>query len=312
MRLRRDVSFRDLTSFRIGGAARYFCEASKVGDVEESLQLSEEKGAPFFVLGGGTNILADDQEFPGVVIQPSFRSLERDGTDIIAGAGVAMSELLHFAAEENLSGLEWAGGLPGTLGGAVRGNAGAFGGEIKDVVVEVASFNIKSRKVVSRDNAACTFGYRYSIFKVNGDEVIIEVRLRLNEGDRETVLQAIKEKIDYRALHHPLEYPNAGSIFRNVDVRLAPQRVVQAASTVVKIDPFPVIPAAYLVAGAGLGGVAVGGAMVSPKHTNFIVNTGGAASRDVRQLIERVKREVSLHFGVDLEEEIQTLSERPS
>lgn len=308
MVVRHNVSLKDLTNFKIGGPADYLCEVKNIDDIKNALQLARDNKAPFFVLAGGTNVLISDAGFPGVVIKPEVDFINRENNKVTVGSGTAVSKLLNFCSKEGLSGLEWAGGLPGTIGGAIRGNAGCFGGEIRDVVEEVVSFDTVRGEAIRRSSSACAFSYRNSVFKSSsGHEIIIEAILALEDGDREAIAKTIKEKIDYRASRHPLEYPSAGSVFKNVDVRLAPPEVVKTASAVIKVDPFPVIPAAYLIAGAGLKGKTVGGAMVSDKHSNFIVNTGSATAEDVRNLIKIVKREVVRRFGVELEEEILIL-----
>ncbi len=308
MLLRRNVPLKELVSFEIGGPADYLCEAANIEDIKEALQISRTEKVPFLILGGGTNLLPKDDGFRGVVLKSAFNFINGDTTDLNIGAGVMMKELLDFAVSEGLSELEWAGGLPGTLGGAIRGNAGAFGGEIKDTILEVVSFDTETGRVIRRRNSECAFSYRNSIFKSSGGrEIILGATLRFKKGNRETILASIQEKIAYRAARHPLDYPNAGSVFKNVDVKKAPAAAVEFAKAKIKNDPFPVIPAAYLIAEAGLKGVSVGGAAISPKHSNFIINSSGATSENVRELIGVIRRGVALKFGVDLEEEILIL-----
>ncbi len=301
------MSLKDFTNYKIGGKARYFYQPDRIEDVIDALNFAEAKGVPFFILGAGTNILASDDEFPGVVIKPAFRHIGADEERVRAGAGLLMSELIDFTVERGLSGLEWAGGLPGTLGGAIRGNAGAFGGEIKDNITKVTSLNTKTKKVVERDRAACNFTYRSSVFKIEGDEIILSAEFELGKGDKDAIKKSIQEKVDFRISRHPLDLPSAGSVFKNVDLRSVPKELLDRPGLVVKNDPFPVIPAAYLITQAGLKGMKEGGAMVSEKHANFIVNFDNATSNDVRKLIEKVKKEVASRFGVALEEEILLL-----
>ncbi len=233
-----------------------------------------------------------------------------------------MAKLLNYATSKSLSGLEWAGGLPGTLGGAIRGNAGCFGGEIKDAVVSVRSFNIKSEKIVERMARACKFGYRDSVFKNiaardgagMAGEIILSVTLAMAKGDKKAIMRAIREKIEYRKKNHPLEYPNIGSIFKNVPVPTRASKMTKWCSLTfrgaqfsVKTDPFPVISAAKLISEIGLRGVSFGGAMISAKHPNFIVNVWNAGAGDVKNLIALAKAEVKRKFGVALEEEVQVV-----
>ena len=302
-----NVHLHPYSSFRIGGAARHFARPKTVDGIIGALR-KKERGAPLFILGGGTNLLIGDEGFPGLVIKPEIMTLRERGGIVTAGAGLMMNELLNFAVWKSLAGFEWAGGLPGTLGGAIRGNAGCFGGEIKDAIVEVTSLDIskKTPKVVRRTRRQCRFGYRTSVFKeLGGKEIILAAKLCFNRGDRHAIRSSIEQKIQYRLSRHPMEYPNVGSIFKNVDCAQVPRKHHAAVRHIIKDDPHPVVPTAYLIAEAGLKGVSFGGAMVSPKHPNFIVNVLGACAADVHYLIRLVKTRVKERWGVKLEEEIQ-------
>jgi UDP-N-acetylmuramate dehydrogenase len=256
------------------------------------------------------------------VLRAAIKDIKIKGTTITVGAGASMADLLKVAVAGSLAGLEWAGGLPGTVGGAVRGNAGCFGGEIKDGIVSVRSFDTKTMKSVTRTARACTFGYRHSIFKKkNGVEIITQVTLALAKGNKKEIAKVIKERMQYRAEHHPMEHPNVGSIFKNVPLHVvhakasaqykkalrATALTLRGSSFSVKTDPFPVISTAKLISESGLRGVSAGGAMISPKHPNFIVNVLGAEASDVHCLITLAKASVRKKFGVALEEEIQLL-----
>ncbi len=274
--------------------------------MKRAWEREKAKGKGVFILGGGTNLLIGDKGFPGLVIKPEFRTLTQNGEEIWAGSGVSMEHLLEFATLKKLSGLEWAGGLPGTVGGAIRGNAGAFGGEIKDNVRSVESATLSSKPTIARrTNEECRFGYRTSVFKERGGkEVILSAVFALKKGDRNRIREGIEEKIQYRKDRHPLEYPNIGSIFKNVDWCAVPQKHREVLRRIVKLDPVPVVPTAYLISEAGLKGISFGGAMISPKHPNFIVNVSNARAKDVEALIELVKTKVKKQFGVTLEEEV--------
>jgi len=294
------------SNYRIGGPARYFCEATNEEEIRAGVLFAREQNLRLFVLGGGTNLLISDSGFDGLVLKPSLMQLEAHGNIVTVGAGVLVSDLLKFTIQHSLSGLEWAGGLPGTVGGAVRGNAGAFRGEIKDRVVSVESFDVETLETISRDNVACQFGYRSSIFKEkNGREIILTTKINMIQGERAAIAAGIQDKVNYRLERHPMEYPNIGSTFKNVDLKLVPDEMRDAVAKVVKVDPFPVVPTAYLISEAGLRGTQHGGAQVSQKHPNFIVNLGGATAADVKFLIAVVKERVFEKYGIRLEEEIQ-------
>lgn len=300
------VSLKEFSHYKIGGLADVFIEANDHADLVRALRWAKEEEGPNFILGGGTNLLLDDLGYAGIVIKPNIRFIEEYDGRVRVGAGTLMSELLDFSAERGLSGLEWAGGLPGTVGGAVRGNAGAFGGEIKDSIESVDSFDTEAMKPVRRTNTESRFGYRASVFKERkGKEVVTAATFKLKRGNPEAIKKLIKEKIDYRSSRHPMEYPNIGSIFKNIDINEIPPQRLRAFRGVIKTDPFPVIPAAYLISEAGLKGVTHGGAMVSPKHPNFIVNVFDAKARDVRSLMDLVMQEVFKKFKVHLEPEVE-------
>lgn len=297
----------EYSNYKIGGRASYFFVPKTAEEVLKGIKKAQKEKLPIFILGGGTNLLISDKGFPGLVIKPEILKLQATGGKVQVGAGVSMADLLAFAIENGLSGLEWAGGLPGTVGGAIRGNAGAFGGEIKDVVREVVSLDIGGEpKIVRRSHKESKFGYRSSIFKEkDGKEIVLEAVLELREGEKEAIRKAIQEKIDYRNLRHPMDLPSLGSTFKNVDAKDLPKEVAERFAEKIKQDPFPVLPTAVLLSEAGLKGVREGGAMFSPKHPNFIVNSQDASAEDVKKLITLAKRTVKEKFGVTLEEEIQ-------
>jgi UDP-N-acetylmuramate dehydrogenase len=304
MKLKQNISLKSHSHYRIGGNTKYFVEPRNLTELKSAVLEARKLKMPVFILGGATNLLFGDEGYDGVMIKPKFNSLKLKGTRVEAGASVQMSDLLAFTVRKKLSGLEWAGGLPGTFGGAVRGNAGCFGGEIKDAIVSVKSFDLKSLKVKNRTAKACRFGYRSSIFKEKGSEVILSATIKLKKGDAKKIKAAIDEKIDYRNTRHPMEYPSIGSIFKNVPADLFRKKQIAAFAHVVKTDPFPVVPAAYLISEVNLKGVSMGGAMISPKHPNFIVNVLDAGSKDVEHLIRLARSKVKEKFGITLEEEI--------
>ena len=314
--IRQNVLLKDYSNYKIGGPAAYFLEISTKEELSEGLKewkkissvFSEDK-QKIFVLGKGTNILISDKGFNGLVIHNNILGIEKKEEDLIVGAGVLVSQILSFCIENQLSGLEWAGGLPGTIGGAVRGNAGAFMGETKDSVKEVVSLDFNTLEEKKRANLECLFDYRYSIFKSGQgkNEIIMSVTLRLQTGVRETIKNSIQEKIDYRNTKHPMEYPNIGSTFKNVKVESVPDNWKEELTQYVKNDPFPVVPSAKLLFLANVKGKKEGRAMISDKHPNFIVNLGNATSRDVKTLIVLAKNAVKEKFNIELEEEIMYL-----
>lgn len=309
--LKRNVLLKHHTTFNIGGPANYFLVADERAQIMKALKAAKKLGLPAFILGGGSNILASDKGFDGLIIKIKSKDKKlkarkiKEYFAIEAKAGMDVKDLVRFSANNSLSGLEWAGGLPGTLGGAVRGNAGAFGGEIKDAVFEVKALDsgLNFRKL---SNKECQFSYRSSIFKEK-NWVVLSATLFFKKHDKKSIWQIAKDHMKYRKDRHPLDLPNAGSIFKNCDVEQFSEVHKKDLLSVVKKDPFPVVPVAYLLSEAGLKGKTVGGAQVSQKHPNFIVNIGKAKAADVLEIIGINKKNIKEKYGVDLEQEVQFL-----
>ncbi len=304
--VQKNVCLAPYTTFRVGGPADYFVIGETEDVILQTLKAVRQERLPLFVLAGGSNVLFSDDGFRGLVLLMRNAEYEISGETVLASAGASMADLIRETAGRGLAGLEWAGGLPGTLGGAIRGNAGAFGGEMKDSVA-VVRYVTQTGEVRDASLAECTFAYRSSFFKTH-DVVIISATLRMTTGDPALIAETARGHVEYRSLRHPLDLPNAGSIFKNVPFSSIPENLKERVRGVIKADPFPVIPAAYLIAQAGFAGKSIGDAQVSEKHTNFIVNRGRAASRDIAALISMIKKTVHEQFSVDLEVEIQCVA----
>lgn len=274
------------TTFRIGGAAKYFAVPKNEEEIMEAVDFAIVKDLPYYILGKGSNVLFADEGYPGVIIEigAGMEKVERTGdTGIRAQAGVSLSALAAFAAREGLSGLEFAGGIPGTLGGAVTMNAGAYGGEMKDVIV--------SAKVMDEEGAvqklSCEelqLGYRTSIVQKK-QFVVLEAEFLLKPGTTEEIQNTMKELNAKRRKKQPLEYPSAGSTFKRPEGYFAGK----------------------LIEDAGLRGYRVGDAQVSEKHCGFVVNRGKATCAEVLQLIGDVQKTVKEQFGVQLEPEVRII-----
>lgn len=319
-KFRENILLAEFSNYKIGGYARFFFVAKNEREIRWAVAEAKSKKLPIFIMGGGTNLLINDKGWNGLVLKPDIDILKTKGVTIVAGAGVLMSDICTLVASKSLAGLEWAGGLPGTVGGATRGNAGCFGGEIKDSIVSVRSFDIKTMAIRERKLKDCAFNYRDSVFKKKkGNEIILSVELRFSKGDKKKIMETMRKNIAYRITHHPLEYPNVGSIFKNVPLSVFHKKgskkykkavadtafALNGSRFSVKTEPFPVISAAKFISETGLCGVTFGGAMISPKHPNFIVNVFGADAGDVKNLITLAKAEVRKKFGVTLEEEVE-------
>lgn len=311
MHIRRAISLARQTRYRIGGKARYFVEAKTVVDVTAAVNWALENDIPFFFLGAGTNVLFSDRGFDGLVIKNNCGSIRRRPEGIFIHSGVAMSDAVDYFIRNKLRGLEWAGGLPGTVGGAVFGNAGCFGGEMKNAVVAVESLIVDHHKKrvikYARTHRECGFGYRTSVFKQNGNEIITGVLLRGIPGDAKLLAQKAQSCIDYRKRFQPIEYPSAGSTFKNILLAEVSPKVFALFSDVIKNDPFPIIPVAAVLDRLGLKGARIGGVEISAKHPNFFINTNNGTANEVAQLIAFAQRKAKKKYGVVLEPEIRVI-----
>jgi UDP-N-acetylmuramate dehydrogenase len=304
LKIKEKIPLKEYTTFKIGGPARYFFVAKSKKDLKNAILWAKKKKLLFFILGGGSNVLFSDKGFNGLVIKIQNTRYEIRNTKIVAEAGVPLQKLVLETAKKGLSGLENLAGIPGTLGGAIWGNAGAFGREIRDLVEEVKVLEVKgSRLKVKRlKNKECEFGYRESVFKRKKNWIILEATLKLKKGKRKEIEEKIKEILRLRKEKQPLEFPSAGSVFKNVPVEKVPKEIREKFKEEIK-DGF--LPAGVLIEAAGLKGFQIEGAKISEKHANFILNVGEAKASDVKELMEKIKKEVKKKFKVQLEEEIK-------
>lgn len=275
------------TTFKIGGPADYFLMPDKGEDVGRVIKICKEKEIPYFILGNGSNLLVGDGGYRGAVIQiyRNMSSVTVEGNEIRAQAGALLSAVAAAAKNASLTGFEFAGGIPGTIGGAVVMNAGAYGGEMKDVLTEVTVMNAEG-DIFTLPTEELELGYRTSIIKTAG-YIVLEAKIRLKEGDLEVIRETMKDLTIRRTTKQPLEYPSAGSTFKRPEGYFAGK----------------------LIMDSGLAGYQVGGAQVSEKHCGFVINAGGATARDVRTLMDNVRDIVYKKYGVALEPEVKFLGE---
>lgn len=296
-------------NFRIGGPARYFVEAKTSQDIIDALALAGQGGVPWFVLGGGSNTLASDAGFDGLVVKAANRALKINGTRVIAEAGVISAAIARATAEKGLRGFEWAISLPGTIGGAVRGNAGCFGGETKDAVESVRVLHDGKLETLRPNELG--FGYRHSVFKTpaRSHDVVLDVTLLLREGDRAEAMAQLEKHLAGRKASQPLGSSSAGCMFKNFAyVDAMDIAKLDAHSTVP--DEYKArkrLPAGWIIDQLGLKGTRIGDAMVSEVHGNFLVNKGSANADQVTQLIALIKSRARNEFGIQLQEEVQYL-----
>ncbi|MDX1608030.1 MAG: UDP-N-acetylmuramate dehydrogenase [Candidatus Spechtbacterales bacterium] len=307
MEIQENIDLAPYTTYKIGGPARFFAACKSDEDVLEALSWAKKKDIPYFILGGGSNVLVADSGYEGLVISLQNDSYEINDKTLNAGAGVLMSTLVEETTEAAMAGLEWAGGLPGQLGGAIRGNAGAFGGEMKDIIKSVRVITPKG-KVKTFKNKKCDFAYRSSIFKQQPGHIILSAQIELKKGDRDALLERVAELVEHRRSRHPLDYGNCGSVFKRKSLDDIPKEVFERYPEIEGAIRNGQVATAFFIDQAGLKKKRIGGAEVSERHPNFIVNkTGTAKAEHVMMLASAVKSRVLHQFGVLIEEEIHYL-----
>lgn len=275
------------TTFRIGGPADFYLCPHSTNEVQEIVEICKEEKLPYFVLGNGSNLLVSDRGYRGVVIQlwKNFSDITVKDCCIQAKAGALLSKVAAEALEAGLTGMEFASGIPGTIGGAAFMNAGAYGGEMKDIIKSVKVLDTQGEvRVLPKEELK--MGYRTSIVKEKG-YTVLSVELELTRGNQEEIRNTMEDLKERRTSKQPLEMPSAGSTFKRPEGYFAGK----------------------LIMDSGLRGFSVGGAQVSEKHCGFVVNKGGATAMDVLNLIREVQRRVKEQFGVDLETEVRFLGE---
>ncbi|MEA4924423.1 MAG: UDP-N-acetylmuramate dehydrogenase [Syntrophomonadaceae bacterium] len=275
------------TTFKIGGPADVMVLPVTIADIKTTITYCRQNNHPLFIFGLGSNLVVRDKGIRGIVVKigNNLKAVNVSGTEIYAQAGIRLSELARKAADNALSGLEFAEGIPGSLGGAVVMNAGAYDGEIKDVVTEVEAISASGEERVFAA-AEMDFSYRRSVFQHN-DYIIVAARMKLRPGAKPEIQSRMREYARSRREKQPLEYPSAGSVFRR--------------------------PPGYFVGPMiekmGLKGYSIGGAQVSEKHAGFIINTGDATAADVLDLIAMITKSAREQFGVELQPEIRVVGE---
>ncbi|WP_200903143.1 UDP-N-acetylmuramate dehydrogenase [Desulfosporosinus acididurans] len=282
-RVEKNYSLKELTTWKIGGPAEFAYWPQTTDDLKEVIERAMAAKVPLWLIGRGSNLLISDQGLPGItLVTTSLRSIDWDDYSVRVQAGYPLARLAQETGDRGWSGLEFARGIPGSVGGAVIMNAGAHGGEIASQIESVSILTTEgSWRRLKREEIE--FGYRYC--SLSGEAWIMEATLKFSPGNKEAILRSMQENLRQRAINQPLEVPNAGSIFRNP----------------------PGDSAGRLIETAGWKGKSVGGALVSTKHANFIVNTGGAKASDVLVLIAEIQEDIQHKYGIALQTEIKYL-----
>lgn len=278
----RDVSLAKLTTYKVGGIAKVVIYPKNIECLVRLIKIIKKYKLNYKVLGKGSNLLCSDKEYDGILIRLNeFDSLEFLGSNKIkVGAGFSLMKLSAICAKKSLTGLEFASGIPGTVGGAVFMNAGAYKSDMGYVVVSVKVLTDDLR-IITLENKEMNFHYRSSSLQKHKNYICLEVIIKLEKGKKDAIEDVIKERRKRRVESQPLEYPSAGSVFRNPEGMFAGQ----------------------MIENLGLKGLTKGGAMVSDKHANFIINKGGASANDIKYLIDYIKRRVKEEYNVDLKVE---------
>lgn len=274
------------TTFNIGGAARYFLTVANKAELQASMQAILAEDSQFFIIGKGSNLLVSDSGYAGVIIKLAgeFNGVTIKNNHLIAGTGLSLSALARKAAGQGLSGLEFAEGIPGSVGGAIYMNAGAYGGQISDSVLNITTLNTNTGEVITISRDMCQFAYRHSIL-MEHPLIALQAIFALKTGNPQEIKTNMQKFRQLRITKQPLKYPSAGSVFkRGADYH-----------------------ASSLIEKAGLKGYSIGGAQVSEMHSGFIINTGKACAMDVYKLIQHIQQVVKSEYQVNLEPEIKFL-----
>ena len=282
-----DEEMKKHTTFRIGGPADFYVLPHSKDEIGRVVQVCKNAGEPFYVLGNGSNLLVGDKGYRGVIIQifKNYSDIIIEGTQITAKSGALLSKVAKKALAAGLTGFEFASGIPGTIGGAVVMNAGAYGGEMKDVILS-ATVMTQEGSIQKLSNQELQLGYRTSLVARQND-IVLEVSLELKKGDPDQIRSLMEELKNKRVTKQPLEYPSAGSTFKRPEGYFAGK----------------------LIMDAGLRGFSVGDAQVSEKHCGFVINKGNASARDIVALMDEVTGRVKEQFGVTLEPEVKRVGE---
>ena len=300
-----DEPLRHHTTFRIGGPADWFVAATTPEVLVATLRAAHDCGVPVFLLGGGSNLLVSDEGFRGLVVRNAIADVQFDAAAVLAGGGTDYLELIRACRDRGLAGLAYAAGIPGSVGGAVYGNAGCYGQDVGSRVVECTVATLDGARVETLPAAWFEFAYRDSRLK-REPRALLSVLLRLEPGDPAAIQREMDEKLEIRRVKHPQwrEEPTAGSYFKNLPPGFQVPGLPHSPGT-------QRIPAGALLDACDCRGLRVGDAAVFAKHANILVNAGHATARDMLELAETLKARVRERFGVELEEEVMFLGPKP-
>jgi len=304
--IQKNFDLTPFTTFRIGGQAEFFMMVKNRGELLEAIEWAKAKKLPIAILAGGSNILIIRNKIKGLVLKIAGEDYVIKKNYLTCWPGTSLTKLAKICASKGLTGLEWAYGIPGSIGGAVRGNAGAYGFDISGSVVEIGAYDLIKKSLIKLDQRACGFSYRDSIFKTRKNLLIIEVKLKLAKGGPAEIKALGRKNFNHRFDSKPKE-ASAGCVFKNLKYKKAVKQNKRLAEalTAKGLVRGEKISVGYLIDELKFKGKSIGGAKVSEKHANFIINTGKAKAEDVTKLINLIKKAVKLKYKINLEEEIQ-------
>lgn len=308
MNIRENIALKDLSTFKIGGKAKYVVFADNNNDIINALRFAQENNLPIGIIGAGCNLLITDDDIDGLILKMNSKNIEIKDTLVFAEAGLSLAALTALGHKNNLIGLEWAPSVPSSVGGAIRGNAGAFGGETKDKLKQVRVY--REGQIIDIEATALDFQYRYSGFKApNNKDIILGGLFELETGDVASSQKQVRDNIIKKNQNQPVGVACSGCIFKNyegnIDISL-----YYKYPDLAKFVKNGIIPSGYLIEKAGLKGISCGGIQVSDKHANYMINTGDGKFEDVMKLIQIVKDKVFQEFGVYIEEEVSYLHQQ--
>lgn len=307
--IKENVLLAPSTVYKIGGPARFFVEVSAKEEIIEAAAFVRAKSLPFFILGAGSNVLISDAGYNGIVLRlvGGKVRIENDGR-LSADAGVMMARAVAQSVRAGLAGFEWGIGVPGTVGGSVRGNAGCFGSEMKDVVESVEVCDTAQQATHTIQHTSCEFAYRDSIFKKHPEWIILSATLKLQKENPKKIQEKVLAYTKERAQKQDIGTKSCGCIFKNFawkKITCEKERLLKHFPEFELFRESEMIPASFVIDQAGWKGKAIGRVRVSKKHANFFVNDGGASAEEAAMLISAVKNDILRRFGIALEEEIQ-------
>lgn len=302
MNIQENIVLKDISTFKIGGRAQYLVYAENEQDIIEALRFAQEKDLPIGLIGSGCNLLIQDDDIEGLILKMNTKLIEIKDRQIFAEAGVSLAMLANSGHKANLIGLEWAPSVPASVGGAIRGNAGAFGGETKDTLKQVRVY--RNGKIENIDRSALDFHYRYSSFKDDANtDIILGGVFELVEGDIEVSKKQIRDNIIKKSQNQPVGVACSGCVFKNYEGLIAEELYHKYPDLEIFVAN-GIIPSGYLIEQAGLKGFIQGGIQISEKHANYMINTGDGNYSDVLKLIQIVKDTIYDIFRVSIEEEV--------